>query len=69
LDERKLGDVKLDKATKGNLYYAEVKRVSFFLGKARKIFETIEQGCFPEPEKEQISDLYDEYAWHWPSSK
>ena len=30
-----------------DVFYNEVKRVSFFLGKAKKIFENIEKGIFP----------------------
>jgi hypothetical protein len=30
-----------------DVFYNEVKRVSFFLGKAKKIFENIERGIFP----------------------
>jgi len=31
----------------GSLFSEEVKRVSFYLGKARKIFKNIENGTFP----------------------
>jgi hypothetical protein len=38
---------KLDVAIGDDVFYNEVKRVSFFLGKAKKIFENIERGIFP----------------------
>jgi hypothetical protein len=38
---------KLGKAAGDAIFYSEVKRVSFFLGKAKAIFKNIEKGAFP----------------------
>jgi hypothetical protein len=71
-----LNNKKLGKTTSGEVFFEkEVKHLSFFLGKARKIFQTIKHKpkgkheTFPEPYKDTISDSYDDYAWHWPSSE